>query len=153
MNQQAETVTLGSHVEIELVSKTGQRERLAFDLVPDREADFAAGLLSENTPLARAILGQTAGHSVPYRQGDLVEIKVLSVAASERSPSENTAAQREEKMRQALSQADLSNAISFALTFDSKWGDYDPEGIAANWNEKRAEDKKEKKEEEEEKKK
>ncbi len=149
MDHQAGIVSLGSHVEVELVSKTGQRERLAFDLVSDRDADFASGLLSENTPLARAILGQTAGQSVPYRQGDLVEVKILSVAESKRSPSENAAAQREEKMRQALSQADLSNAISFALTFDSKWGDYDPEGIAANWNEKPGGNEKEKKDEEE----
>ena len=60
----------------------------------------------------------------------------VSVTASERAPLENAAAQREAKMRQALNQADLSNAISFALTFDSKWGDYDPEGIASHWDEK-----------------
>ncbi len=144
MDNQAETVAVGSHVQVELVNKTGQREQLAFDLVPDHEADFASGRLSANTPLARAILGKTPGQVVPYRTGDLVEVKILSVSARASAPTEDAAAQREAKMRQALNQADLANAISFALTFDSKWGDYDPEGIASNWNETPGESKTEK---------
>ena len=133
-----ETVAGGRHVEVELVGKTGRREPLAFDLVSDDQADFASGLLSIKTPLAKAILGKTPGSVVPYRVGDLVQVKILSVTVSERPSSGNAAARREEKMREALNQADLSNAISFALTFDSKWGDYDPEGIAANWDESSA---------------
>jgi GreA/GreB family transcription elongation factor len=136
-----DNVALGRHVKVELVDKAGRREPLAFDLVSDDQADFASGLLSANTPLAKAILGKSPGSVVPYRVGDLVQVNILSVTASERTPSGNAAAQREEKLRQALNQADLSNAISFALTFDSKWGDYDPEGIAANWDESRAETK------------
>ena len=45
------------------------------------------------------------------------------------------AAERDAKLDQAKSQAELGNMISFALTFDSKWGDYDPEEIAAKWEE------------------
>lgn len=81
MDNSAAAVALGSHVQVELVSQTGQRESLAFDLVPDPAADFASGLLSMNTPLARAILGQTPGNTVPYRIGDLVEVKIVSITA------------------------------------------------------------------------
>ncbi len=134
-NQEEFAVALGTRVEVELVNKNGTRERLAFDIVPDREADFAAGRLSENAPLAKALAGKRAGDSVPYQVGDLVEARVLSVGASRRAPGEDAAAEREEKLRRARSQAELGNVISFALTFDSKWGDYDPESIAANWDE------------------
>ncbi|MGE5140991.1 MAG: GreA/GreB family elongation factor [Rudaea sp.] len=136
-NQTELTVTLGAHVEVDLLDKKGTRERLAFDIVADREADFAAGRLSENAPLARALAGKRAGDSVPYNVGDLVEARVLSVGESRRRPSEDAAAEREEKLRRARSQAELGNVISFALTFDSKWGDYDPESIAENWDEDR----------------
>lgn len=137
----ANLVAVGSRVQVELVSKGGARETLEFDLVPDREADFSAGWMSAETPLARAILGQAEGAAVPYRTGDLVEVRILRVRASGRAAQarpEEAAAAREARMRQALDRADLNNAISFALTFESKWGGYDPEAIAANWEEKRA---------------
>ncbi len=134
-NRTERTVGLGAHVEVELVDKKGTRERLAFDIVADREADFAAGRLSESAPLAMSLAGKRAGDSVPYKLGDLVEARVLSVGESRRAGSEDAAAEREEKLRRARSQAELGNVISFALTFDSKWGDYDPESIAENWDE------------------
>ncbi len=131
-----ETVKLNSHVQVELVSQTGKAERLAFEIVPDRAADFAAGRLSETAPLARAILGKTAGETVPYKVGDLRQVKILSVtAATSKTDTEVAAAERDAKLDQARSQAELGNMISFALTFDSKWGDYDPEEIAAKWDE------------------
>ncbi|MGB8647887.1 MAG: GreA/GreB family elongation factor [Anaerolineae bacterium] len=133
-------VTLHSHVEVELISQNGARERLAFDLVPDRAADFAAGRLSETAPLARAILGKPAGATIPYKVGDLVQVRVLAVALpTATTDTDAAAAEREAKLDQARSQAELGNMISFALTFDSKWGDYDPEEIAAQWDEKERE--------------
>jgi hypothetical protein len=39
-------VDLGKHVEIELVDPEGEVERMAFDLVPDEQADFYSGLLA-----------------------------------------------------------------------------------------------------------
>jgi hypothetical protein len=32
-------------------------------------------------------------------------------------------------MRQAVEQADRTNAMNFASSFSGKWGDYDPQGI------------------------
>jgi GreA/GreB family transcription elongation factor len=126
-------VALGTHVEIELLAKSGASEHLAFDLVTEREADFERGFLGINTPLAQALLDQAAGSTVPYRRGDIVQVSVLSVSASRNLPSADAAEKRQTVLRQAADQAELTNAVSFALTFDSKWGDYDPEGITANW--------------------
>ena len=63
-------VALGTHVEVELASEAGPPERLAFDLVPDAEADFPRGYLGVGTPLARAILGCAAGEVRSYRAAE-----------------------------------------------------------------------------------
>ena len=47
-------VAQGTHVEVELVDEAGAREPLAFDIVPDAQADFAQGFLGAGTPLAQA---------------------------------------------------------------------------------------------------
>ena len=62
-------VALGTHVEVELIDEAGVSERLAFDLVPDEQADFANGFLGVGTPLAQAILGQTASETVVLSAG------------------------------------------------------------------------------------
>ncbi len=130
-----EQVSLHSRVEVELVSQTGGREHLAFEIVPERAADFAAGRLSETAPLARAIMGQPVGAVIPYKVGDLRQVKILSINTPvHKTDTEAAAAERDAKLDQARSQAELGNMISFALTFDSKWGDYDPEEIAAKWD-------------------
>ncbi len=125
-------VTIGTHVQVELINESGDRERLAFDIVPDSEADFSAGFLGAGTPLARALWGQSAGSLVPYGVGDIREVRILAVSASERSP-EQAAADRQAVIQKAISQSDLADAVRFALTVDQKWGDTDPEGIAENW--------------------
>jgi hypothetical protein len=128
-------VTLGSHVEVELVGESGERETLAFDLVPDDEADFSSGLLGLGTPLAQAVLGQPAGSLVPYRVGDIRDVRILSVAASKFAPGDAAAASRQAVIQKAISQSDLADAVRFALTVDQKWGETDPEGIVSNWDE------------------
>ena len=52
------------------LAEAGPPERLAFDLVPDAEADFPRGYLGVGTPLARAILGRTAGEVLSYRAAE-----------------------------------------------------------------------------------
>ncbi len=126
-------VAIGSHVEVELIGESGVSERLAFDIVPDDEADFASGFLGVGTALARAVLGRRAGNVVPYRVGDMLEVRILTVAASVRTPTEDVAASRQVTIQKAISQSDLADAVRFALAVDVKWGDYDPEGIASNW--------------------
>jgi hypothetical protein len=127
-------ITLGTHVEVELVSDAGDRERLAIDVVSDSEADLAAGFLGVGTPLAQALLWRRAGEVVSYGVGDIREVHILAVAASRRAPGE-AAAGRQAVIQKAVSKSDLADAVRFSLTVDQKWGDTDPQGIADNWDE------------------
>jgi transcription elongation GreA/GreB family factor len=127
-------VKIGTRVEIELLSESGDIERLAFDVVSDAQADFAAGFLGAGTPLAQAILGQPAGATVPYAVADEVEVRVLSVASSERAPAPEVAAAREAAAQEAVSKANMEEMVRLALTVDVKWGDYDPEALESGWD-------------------
>lgn len=122
-------VALGSHVEIELVDASGESERLAFDLVPDAQADFYAGFLGESTPLAQAILGHAIGDRLAYQAGGTSEVRILLVAPSTRQPSPDRAARRQEVIREAVAQSELKNVLAVATAVDNKWGDYDPEAL------------------------
>jgi hypothetical protein len=127
------TAVVGSHVEVELIEASGSRERLAFDIVPDSQADFGTGFLGASTPLAQAVLGQCAGSSVPYQAEDIREVHILTVAPSHRIARDDIAANRQAVIQRAVSKSDLENAVRFALTVDVKWGNTDPEGIADHW--------------------
>jgi len=129
----ASEVAVGTHVEVELIPESGERDRLAFDVVPDAMADFAAGFLGAGTPLAQAILGRCAGSVLPYQAGDIMQVKILSVEASARAPRADVSADRQAVIQKAISKSDLTDAVRFALTVDQKWGDTDPEGIVSNW--------------------
>jgi hypothetical protein len=126
-------VAIGTYVEVELVDETGAREHLAFEIVPDDEADFAAGFLGAGTPLAQTLLGQGAGSVLPYHAGDIREVKILTVAAGARARTDDAAASRQAIIQKAISKSDLAESVRFALTVDQKWGDTDPEGITSNW--------------------
>ena len=121
-------VTVGTHVEVELIDEAGASERLTFDLVPDKQADFAHGFLGESTPLAQAILGQTAGSVVAYRVGDVVKVSVLTVTPEARVPVEDVAAKRQAVIQQVVAESHRISDMVFALAVGSKWGDYDPGG-------------------------
>jgi len=126
-------VALGAHVEVELIEESGASEFLAFDIVSDREADFSSGFLGVGTPLAQAVLGQRAGSVVPYRVGDITEVRILAVAASLRAPTGEGMVRRKAVIQKAISKSDLADAMRFALTVDQKWGGTDPEGIETDW--------------------
>jgi len=127
-------VKIGMRVEIELLSESGEVERLAFDLVADEQADFASGFLGAGTPLAQAILGQMVGATVPYAVADEVEVRILSVAPSQRAPAPEVAAAREAAAQEAVSKANMEEMVRLALTVDVKWGDYDPEALESGWD-------------------
>lgn len=122
-------VALGTEVAIELVARDGERERLTFDIVPEQAADFDAGFLAITTPLARAIVGRSAGFEAPYRMGDVVHVRVLAVRRSQRRAEQDAAAERDLATREAVQRAKTDETIQLALTFSSKWGDYDPEPL------------------------
>ncbi len=126
-------VALRMHVEVELIGESGEEERLTLDIVPDAEADFSAGFLGISTPLSRAMLGRQAGSVVPYRAGDIREVRILSVAAGERPSSEDVAASREAILQKAVTKSDMADTVRYALSVDTKWGGYDPSGIAPEW--------------------
>jgi hypothetical protein len=122
------TVALGTHVEVELIDETGGSEPLAFDLVPDEQADFANGFLGAGTPLAQALWGKSAGAVVAYRQGDVVSVRVVQVTIAARVQEENVAAKRQAVIQQAVAESERISDMVFALAVGSKWGDYDPGG-------------------------
>ena len=72
-------ISLNCRVLVDLVDTSGQAERREFRLVPSKQADFKSGLLDENTPLGRRLLGHHAGETVPYQAGDLKEVRILEV--------------------------------------------------------------------------
>jgi hypothetical protein len=128
-------VTENSRVEIELVSKNKSKESLSFVLVPDDAADFDKGRLGLGTPLAKAILGHGVGETLEYKRGDIVQVRIVSVEESAESVAPDAGEEREETLRRARERAELESMVSFALTFDSKWGDYDPEQIVKQYEE------------------
>ncbi len=126
-------VGIGAHVEVELFDAVGTAECVAFDVVPDEEADFAAGFLGAGTPLAQALTGRRAGETVAYELADIREARIIAVTPSQRAPGTEAAARRQAAAR-ATSKANLDEAIHLALTVNVKWGDYDPEGLEAGWD-------------------
>jgi hypothetical protein len=122
-------VQVGYEVLVELVTEEGT-EQMQFDIVLDEFADFSLGFLGAHTPLARAILGQPVGAEVPYRQGDALSVRILAAAPSSRAPQTDVAERRQEVLRKAVEQSDMTSAMIFASSFTGKWGDYDPQGIA-----------------------
>jgi hypothetical protein len=121
-----ETTIIARHskVLVELVDLSGAAEQLTFTLVESKQADFKSGLLDENTPLARALLGHRAGEVVPYQIGDLKEVHILSVERWEPA-SPNAAEKRRETVRKAEAHSEIINQLNFATASGSKWGDYD----------------------------
>lgn len=128
MQENLVTIALGTHVEVELIDEVGASERLAFDLVPDEQADFANGFLGVGTPLAQAILDKIAGEVIAYRLGDVVSVRVVKVTPEVRLQEEDVAAKRQAVIQQAVAESERISDMVFALAVGSKWGDYDPGG-------------------------
>jgi len=128
-------VAIGTHVEVELIDESGAGELLAVDIVPDSQADFSSGFLGAGTPLAQAILGQPAGSVVPYKVGDILEVRILRVASNASAPPADVEAKRQAVIQKAIAQSELVSDMAFALAVGSKWGDYDPGETASDQEE------------------
>ena len=118
-------ITRGSKVLIELVDQSGGVEQMGFTLVESKQADLKSGLLDENTPLGRALIGHRAGETIPYTAGDLKEVRILLVGHGEADAAMDAAEKRRETVRKAETQSELINQLNFATASGSKWGDYD----------------------------
>lgn len=114
-----------SHVEIELINEEGGRERMEFDLVADKAADFEHGRIGVSAPLAKAIRGKFAGSIVEYVKGDIRQVHILSVKPLQGKVTDDAEARRQAILEEAVRQAELTNTQMFAASYTGKWGDYD----------------------------
>jgi hypothetical protein len=120
---------LGCQVEIELISRSGERERFEFDLVPDEQADYPSGFLGVSTHLAKAILGEKIDVTIPYFTEELMAVEIISIRESTRTPETNISSKREANLKDAQDQIEFTNAVLFAASVDTKWGEYDADGL------------------------
>jgi hypothetical protein len=118
-------ISLHCRVLVELVDSSGETDRREFTLVTGKQADFKSGLLDENTPLGRALLGHSAGEVVPYAVGDLREVRILSVTSGDGSIPSDAAEKRRADVHKAAAQSEITNQMIFSTASGSKWGDYD----------------------------
>ncbi len=122
-------IRMGTQIEVELTSRDDEIERLIFTIVPDEQADFAAGFLGAGTPLAKTILGQTVGSELPYPVADMRSVKIVAAGVRGRRPTEDIPTRRETVTQDAVSQSEFTNAVIFASAVNTKWGDYDVDGL------------------------
>ena len=125
MDSQNLSISLHTRVTVVFVDISGGTEQRSFTLVKARQADFRAGLLDEETPLGQALVGHHAGESIPYRAGDLAEVRILTVEPGEESVSPEAAEKRRADVQKAEAQSEITNQMIFATASGSKWGDYD----------------------------
>jgi hypothetical protein len=118
-------ISLNCRVQVELVDSSGEVERREFTIVIAKQADFKSGLLDENTPLGRALLGHLAGETIAYKAGDLTEVRILKVADNDGSFSSDAAEERRADVQKAAAQSEITNQMIFSTASGSKWGDYD----------------------------
>jgi hypothetical protein len=134
-------VKTGMQVEIEFVDRAGLTEKLEFVIVPDKQADYAHGLLGESTPLAQALMGHAPGDEMPYPLDDIVSVRILDVRPGDSVSDADAASRREATYRKAVADIDKRNAVAFAASFSGKWGDYDPRAVEDWDQETKTEDK------------
>jgi hypothetical protein len=125
MELQSMPISVNCRVQLELVDTLGGVEQCEFTLVTAKQADFKSGLLDENTPLARVLLGHHAGDVVPYSMGDLKEIRILNVIQAVEKVSTDNAEKRRAAVQKAAAQSEITNQMIFSTASGSKWGDYE----------------------------
>jgi hypothetical protein len=118
-------ISVNCRVLLELVDASGDVEQREFTLVNTKQADFQSGLLDENTPLARVLLGRRTGEVVAYTLGDLKEIRILHVEPVGGQISGEGAEKRRAAVQKAEAQSEITNQMIFSTASGSKWGDYE----------------------------
>jgi hypothetical protein len=124
-----QVITVGSHVELNLVDRQGKKDNLSLDIVTDEAADVERGFLGAGTPLAKVLLGEKAGVVIPYLKDDIFAIEVLGVTGSMKRSPEDSLEKRQAKMMKTLREVEHTSAVMFASSFSGKWGDYDPASL------------------------
>lgn len=118
-----EQVRIGAQVTLELVNEHGDGEPLTVTIVREQFADLDNGLLDAQTPLAKAMLGKRAGLTIPYRMGDIRQIRILDVRPAQTDALADTEARRQAALQAAVTAAERTTAEMFAASYSGKWGD------------------------------
>lgn len=128
-NEAGLRVSVGTHVAVE-IKENGVIERLEFDLVPDEQSDFSAGLMSERAPLAQAIQGKLSGETVQYFSPSATEqtVTILSVEPAKRD-LERPVTDRKEVLGEVMDRIARRESKQIALTAELHYGSIDPDGI------------------------
>jgi hypothetical protein len=134
MDQQKTIINIGCHVVLNLLDRTGKKDRLEIDIVADQSADFSQGFLGVSTPLAKVLLGEKAGNVIPYLKDDILAIEILEVSPSTVEPPDDIQEKRLAMMNKAIHEVEHTNAVVFASSFSGKWGDYDPDSLPKDEN-------------------
>jgi hypothetical protein len=98
-------------------------------LVPDSKADYQAGFLGLSTPLAKTILGEKAGITIPYFTDELMAVEILAIRESTRDAIGFPAEQRQAALQEVRDRIEFTNAVLFAASTNTKWGAYDADGL------------------------
>ena len=122
-------ISIGCHVELNLLDRAGKKDRLEIDIVADGSADFLQGFLGESTPLAKVLMGEKAGNVIPYLKDDILAIEILTVVPSTVEPPVDVQEKRRSMMNKAIREVEHTSAVVFASSFSGKWGDYDPDSL------------------------
>jgi hypothetical protein len=129
MNASSEPISVGCQVELELVNRSGEKERMKIVIAPDNAADYTQGYISEKTPLARILLSERAGTIIPYLKDDILSIEIISVSSKMNMLATDAVEKRRATMEKTRWAIEDTNAMIFASSFSGKWGDYDPDSI------------------------
>jgi hypothetical protein len=129
MEPEISEISVGCHVELNLLDREGKKDQLSIDIVPDESADFSHGFLGVGTPLAKILLGEKAGVVIPYLKDDIFAIEILRVSPTIVKPPDDVQEKRKTKIEQTLHEVEHTNAVVFASSFSGKWGDYDPDSL------------------------
>lgn len=123
-----DTVILGCCVELDFIYRTGNRQRIKVELVPDDKADFERGFLGISTPLAQTLLGEGPGYLIPYFTEEFQAIQIILIEKSSLGADHQSSA-RKKVIQETLEQIEFRDAVLFASSTSTKWGSYDADGL------------------------
>jgi hypothetical protein len=137
--EQSMTVQSGCCVKMEMLYRSGNREHITLDIVPDEKADYENGFIGISTPLAKALIGEKSGYFIPYFTQELKAIQIISIKKSSRTPETNKSSTRTESIKEMVKKIEFRDAVLFASSTETKWGSYDTDGLDySKWKSGRA---------------
>ena len=127
---QTRKAMIHTRVELELLTASGEKERLTVQLADSRNANLDEGWLDIESPLGRAIRAQPEGARIAYSMGDIRSVRIISVAPVDELPAEDAAARRAAVLDEARRKSDRATQEIFSSAYGSKWGGYAAEDLS-----------------------